>query len=122
MMKKLLIAAFIAGSLGAATVPASARVVVVREAPPAPRNEVVPPPRHGYVWAAGHWEWRHNHHVWVRGTWIRERRGYVYNAPAWEQHDGRWMMHPGSWARHHDSDGDGVPNRVDDHPNNPNRS
>ena len=122
MMKKLLIAACIAGSLGAVTVPASARVVVVREAPPPPRDEVVPTLRHGYVWSPGHWEWRHNHHVWVAGRQIRARHGYVYNAPAWEQRDGRWMMHPGSWARHHDSDGDGVPNRVDDHPNNPNRS
>jgi hypothetical protein len=122
-MKKLLIAALLAGSLGSVVSVAEAAVVVVREAPPAPRHEVVPAARRGYVWAPGHWEWRHNRYQWVRGTWLRDRRGYVYNAPAWEERDGRWMMQRGGWARgHRDRDGDGVPNRVDDHPNNPNRS
>jgi hypothetical protein len=32
-------------------------------------------------------------------------------------------MERGGWNRgRHDRDGDGVPNRMDDHPNNPNRS
>jgi hypothetical protein len=119
-MKKLLIAAMLAGSLGAVTVPSSAAVVIVREAPPPPRAERTPEPRRGYLWAAGHWEWKHNHHVWVRGTWLRERHGYVYHQPAWEQHDGRWQMSRGTWSRG-DRDGDGVPNRLDNHPNNPNR-
>jgi hypothetical protein len=122
-MKKLLIAAMLAGSLGSVVSVAEAAVVVVREAPPAPRHEVVPAARRGYVWSPGHWEWRHNRYVWMRGTWLRERHGYVYNAPAWEERDGRWHMQRGGWARgHRDRDGDGVPNRLDDHPNNPNRS
>jgi len=119
-MKKLLIAALLAGSFGSIAIPAGAQIIV-DHAPPPPRDERVPPPRHGYVWAPGHWEWRHGNHVWVRGTWLRERRGYVYHAPNWVERDGHWVMERGGWRRH-DRDGDGVPNRLDDHPNNPNRS
>jgi hypothetical protein len=119
-MKKLLIAALLAGSFGSVAMPAGAQIIV-DHAPPPPRDERVPAPRHGYVWAPGHWEWRHGHHVWVGGTWLRERRGYVYHAPNWVQRDGHWMMERGRWD-HGDRDGDGVPNRMDAHPNNPNRS
>jgi hypothetical protein len=123
MMKKLLIAALVAGSLGSITLPASAAVVVVREAPPPPRAERVPAPRQGYSWINGHWEWRNNHHVWVRGTWVRDRRGHHYVQPAWVERDGRWEMTRGAWRRgQRDRDGDGVPNRLDNRPNNPNRS
>jgi hypothetical protein len=119
MMKKLMIATILAASFGSVAIPAVAdtRVVVVRQAPPPPRDEMVPTPRHGYVWAPGYWNWSHNRHVWVRGHWERSRRGYVYHAPAWEERDGQWHMHRGSWDR----DGDGVPNRLDEHPDNPNR-
>jgi hypothetical protein len=122
-MKKLLIAALLAGSLGSITIPAVSAVVVIREAPPAPRAERVPSARRGYVWAPGYWEWKHGKHVWTRGHWIRERRGYVYREPVWEERNGRWVMQRGGWDRaRRDRDGDGVPNRHDDRPNNPNRS
>jgi hypothetical protein len=120
MMKKLLMAAIVAASFGGVAVPASADILV-RVAPPAPRVEVVPEARRGYVWAPGYWDWKRGHHVWVKGKWVRERRGYVYKAPTWEEHNGRWRMHRGNWARH-DRDGDGVPNGMDNRPNNPNRN
>jgi hypothetical protein len=122
-LHKLLIATLVAGSFGSVAAPALADTVYVQTAPPAPRAERTPPPRRGYVWAPGHWEWRHNHHVWVRGSWLRERHGYTYTAPNWVERDGHWVMERGGWNRgRHDRDGDGVPNRLDDHPNNPNRS
>jgi hypothetical protein len=120
MMKKLLIVTLVAGSFGSITLPASADVIVARQAPPALRAETVPAPRRNQTWIPGHWEWRNNHHVWVRGTWIRDRRGYVYNQPTWTERDGRWEMTRGAWRRG-DRDGDGVPNRMDERPNNPNR-
>lgn len=120
MIKKILFAAALAASAGTVTVPASAAVIVVQNAPPAPRDEVAPAPRRGYVWAPGYWDWRNNRHVWVRGHWERERRGYVYHQPAWVERNGHWEMQRGNWARR-DSDHDGVPNGRDDHPNNPRR-
>ena len=109
-------------------------------APPAVRYEVVPAPRHGYVWAPGYWDWRGSRHVWIRGHWVRERPGYVYYAPRWHQDNGRWRFERERWDRgdriarsgdrdrdgipnryDRDRDGDGVPNRYDSNPNNPRR-
>ena len=122
-MKRLIIAAALAiGTMGGAVAPANAAIVVVREAPPPPRDEIAPQARRGYVWAPGHWEWRNRRHVWVKGTWVRERRGYYYNAPTWVERNGRWEMRRGTWVRgQRDNDGDGVRNRDDARPNNPNR-
>ncbi len=124
-MKKLLLAAALAGSLGTVTIPATSAVILVQQAPPEPRSERVPAARRGYVWAPGHWEWRSNSnkHVWVRGSWMRDRKGYVYNPPSWRERDGRWEMQRSEWRRgNRDNDGDGVRNRDDVRPNNPNRN
>ncbi|HVP58610.1 MAG TPA: hypothetical protein VMU02_10970 [bacterium] len=73
--------------------------VYVRAAPPAPRQEVIPPRPgpaaiwmdgqwawngHEYVWISGHWETRPRGTTWVPGHWARTRRGWVYV-------DGRWV-------------------------------
>ena len=120
MIRKMMVAAMLAASLGSVVTPASAEIIV-RIAPPALRTEVVPAPRANRVWVAGHWDWRNRQHQWVPGTWIRERRGYQYNQPAWTERNGRWHMERGNWRRG-DRDGDGVPNRFDRAPNNPNRN
>jgi hypothetical protein len=124
MFRKVLLAGFIAVSFGSLPVASFARPIVVEVAPPAPRQEAVPGPRRGQVWVPGHYEYRHRQYVWVGGHWMRERRGYGYNAPRWVERDGRWVMEPGRWVRGgvRDRDGDGVPNRMDNHPNNPNRN
>ena len=121
MLKKILLAGLIATSFASVPVASVARTIIVREAPPEPRKEVVPPARRGYAWAPGHWEWRKNKHVWVAGHWIKARKGHHYESARWEEKDGRWTMHPGRWARG-DRDGDGVPNSKDARPNNPNKS
>ena len=142
MMKKSLVAALTAACLGSVALPATAAVDVwVEAAPPAPRYEVVPGPRHGYVWAPGHWEWNGHRYYWVGGTWLRERPGYHYTAPSWVQRDGRWYYERRGWEHHEgrggphgdrdhdgvpnrydrDRDNDGVPNRYDQRPDNPRR-
>ena len=120
MIRKVIVAAMLAASLGSIATPASADTIG-RVAPPELRNEMVPPARAGRLWVPGHWEWRSNRHVWIAGTSIRERRGYVYSQPNWVERDGRWHHTRGNWRRG-DRDGDGVPNRLDRAPNNPNRS
>ena len=118
MLKKLLLAAVAAGSLSGVALPAlSADLIVVEKAPPPVREEAVPAPRAGYVWSQGYWDWRNNEYVWVPGTWVRERPGYVYHHREWRERDGRWELVRESWDR----DGDGVPNRADRRPDDPNR-
>ena len=121
MFKKILLASMIAASFAAVPAASFARTVIITEAPPEPRHEVVPPARRGYEWAPGHWEWRGNRHQWIAGHWLREHRGQHWVAERWEQRGDRWVMAPGRWERG-DRDHDGVPNRLDRAPNNPNRS
>jgi hypothetical protein len=125
-MKRILCATAAALISTAAFVPAQSfaadRVVVIREAPPAPRHEVVPPARHGYVWAPGYWNYNGHRYVWTKGHWERERHGYAWRRPEWRSDGhGGWVMDRGGWGRG-DNDRDGVPNRFDDRPNNPHRS
>jgi len=117
-MKKLLLVTMFAASLGGIAMPAVADVYV-RVAPPALRVETEPAPRPGYIHTPGYWAWRHGHHVWVSGHWVRERRGYRYVAPEWVEEHGRWHMRSAHWIR--DRDHDGVPNSMDRHPDNPYR-
>jgi hypothetical protein len=131
MLKKTLLATLVVASLGTAAVaPTASADVFVRVAPPAPRVEVVPEARHGYVWVPGYWDYRGHRHVWVAGTYVHERPGYRYEAPHWVAHDGGWRMEHGRWSHadrdhdgvpdryDHDRDGDGVPNAFDRAPDN----
>ena len=117
-LKKALLGLIVASSFGAVAVPAQAEIVV-SVAPPPLRVERAPTyERRGYTWAEGYWRWNGRRHIWVAGHWERTRRGHMYVAPRWEERDGRWAYSGPRWDR----DGDGVPNRYDSRPNNPNRS
>lgn len=98
-----LLATIPALALAATTLPkaAEAQGVTLSFGPPPPPvyARPVPPPRRGYVWAPGHWRWNGYRHVWVEGTWLRDRRGYHYSEPRWAENDGRWRYHPGVWQR-----------------------
>ena len=108
-------------SLGALCVPLAANAAIYLDiAPPEARFERTPPPRAGYVWVPGYWDAKNNRHHWRKGRWERERRGYHFVQPAWTQRDNRWELERSGWRRG-DRDGDGVPNRVDRAPDNPNR-
>jgi hypothetical protein len=138
--RKALAAALTVSALGAFPLAASAdKIILVDRAPPPPREEVVPAPRHGYVWAPGYWDWRNHHHVWVKGHWERERRGMHWHPSRWVERDGKYVFERGRWDRQRfaangdrdrdgipnrvdrDKDGDGVANRFDRAPNNPHR-
>ena len=122
--KKLLVSALLAATtIGPMALPlpsAAAVDVYVNTAPPPPREERVREARRGYVWAPGYWNWNGRRHVWVAGHWVRERPGYAWRPHEWVERDGRWRLERGRWDRR-DSDRDGVPNRRDRYPYDPNR-
>jgi hypothetical protein len=132
--KSLLAAAFTAAllAMGAGAQAQTYTTTTITVAPPAPRHEVVPAPRAGWVWAPGHYEYTHGQYAWTEGHWLRERSGYEYREPHWVQRgDGSWYLVGNSWEhrfeerharRGRDFDGDGVPDRHDRFPRNPNRS
>ncbi len=115
-----LFAAALAGGMAAPTA-VSAAELFLNIAPPAPRHEVVPAPRAGYIWVPGYWDYRGRHHVWVGGRWERDRPGFVYYQPRWTQRDNGWVMERGRWDKR-DRDHDGTPDRLDNHPDNPRRN
>lgn len=114
-------------------------VIVVEKAPPPLRREAVPTARRGYEWIPGYWNWNGRRYVWVNGHYERVRHGYVYARPEWRQRDNGWVLERGGWRNgprgdrdgdgipnyvergNRDRDGDGVLNRDDARPNNPNR-
>ena len=123
MKRKWLLTVLAAASIGFTAVPVSAATLYLDVAPPAPRHEVVPGTRQGYVWQPGFWQWRDGRHVWARGHWVRERKGYHWHPSRWEERGGRWQFQGGRWDRQRwadnrsgpggDRDRDGIPNAID---------
>jgi len=76
-------------------------------APPVPQVEEVLPPRPGFVWAPGFWEWDGGRHVWVPGHWMTQRPGYYWVPDGWEhhveEHGSHWHFAPGRWERSHEA-------------------
>ena len=99
MKQKLLVpAALVFGTLFTAC--AAPGAVVVRYGPPPPRYAVVGvPPRPGYVWAEGFWDWRGGGYVWAPGRWMRPPRpGAVWVPGAWAERPHRgWVFRRGYW-------------------------
>jgi len=87
---------------GAAAIPTTALAegeIFTDASPPPDRVEHAPPPRDGYVWGAGHWEWNGRSYVWASGTWIVERRAAHWVVGRWDQVGTRWHYVPGHWER-----------------------
>lgn len=76
--------------------------VVIGSAPPAPRFESVPAPRHGHVWAPGYWNWEGHRHAWTAGHWMNARDGYHYRPTEWVRDNGGYRLHQGGWVEVHD--------------------
>jgi len=113
-----------------------APAVVVQGPPPAAVYEAVPASREGYIWTPGHYVWDNGRYQWRGGEWMAARQGYAWQAAHWEQRsDGSWYLVGGTWVRSDnyasyedgrrgpfgDRDGDGVINRDDRFPRDPNR-
>jgi len=73
--------------------------VVVTEAPPAPRQEVIGmAPSTSHVWVQGYWSYRNGHYVWVPGHWeVRPRLNAVWVPGHWDHSSRGWVWFPGHW-------------------------
>jgi YXWGXW repeat-containing protein len=89
----------LAGGLALPALSQAGVAVDIDVGPPAPQVEVVPPPRPGYVWAPGYWNWEGGRHVWVGGHWMGERRGYHWAPDHWESRGPHYHYEPGHWER-----------------------
>jgi len=73
--------------------------LIIGVAPPAPRVEVIPAARVGYVWSPGYWRWYGGRHVWVNGYYVHERVGWHWRPAHWVESGGRWHYVGGVWVR-----------------------
>jgi WXXGXW repeat (2 copies) len=88
-----------AGGIGASTVASAGAGIDADAAPPPVRDERVPAPRDGYVWAPGYWEWSGHAYSWVTGHFLFERRGAHWVPDRWEQVGSHWQHVSGHWER-----------------------
>ncbi len=74
-------------------------VIVVKEAPPAPRSETQPvQPSSEYVWIKGYWAWRNNQQTWVAGRWeIPPRAEAQWIEARWERSGDGYSFVEGYW-------------------------
>ncbi|MDC0249674.1 hypothetical protein OAK24_02240 [Flavobacteriales bacterium] len=80
--------------------PHSARVVTVKPNRP---NVVVNRPnriRRNHIWVEGHWKWSgfYGEYIWIKGRWIRQRKGYHWVSGFWEISLGGFIWVDGYWA------------------------
>jgi hypothetical protein len=73
--------------------------VVVTEAPPPPRREVIgtaPTARH--EWVEGYWVYKNGRYVWISGHWeLRPRERAVWVPGHWDHTPRGWVWRPGHW-------------------------
>jgi hypothetical protein len=50
------------------------------------------------VWIRGRWDWRGGEWAWTPGHYERERAGYIWREPRWEQRDGVYVNVEGTWV------------------------
>jgi hypothetical protein len=98
---KMLVAAAIAAmiSMSSAMARGPNLDIELNLAPPPPPYEVVPPPRVGFIWAPGYWDYEGQRHVWRKGHWEHERHGQHWAGGQWTEHDGKWHLNRGHWER-----------------------
>lgn len=118
LIRTTLLAAAMGFAVSAA--PAHAQVnVTIDLAPPAPRYEVVPQVRRGYVWAPGHWAYRNRGYVWVSGRQIVARPGERWVADYYEPgnryHAGHWEREERRAERHEEHEQHGHQHGHGDH-------
>jgi hypothetical protein len=74
-------------------------VVIVREAPPPPREEYIPLcPGPRYVWCHGHWRYNGSAYYWVPGHWeLPPREHAEWIGPRWEVRGDGYFFIEGRW-------------------------
>ena len=79
--------------------PPRSHVYAVRQGPPAPYVERIPPrPRGNMVWVPGYWVAERNRWVWVSGRYeTPPRQNAVWVEPSWQRHGDEFRFSVGFW-------------------------
>jgi hypothetical protein len=79
------------------TLVVTAHATTATSPPPQDRVET-PPPKAGFVWIHGSWNYQAGQWTWIDGHWERERPGYRHDRGRWEQRDRQWVWIEGTWV------------------------
>jgi len=73
--------------------------VIVTEAPPAPRTEVIGvAPSTSHVWVPGYWSYQNGRWVWIKGHYeVRPRLNATWVPGHWDRTTRGWAWTPGHW-------------------------
>jgi hypothetical protein len=71
--------------------------IVLKNAPPAPKQEAEPGPRAGLVWSPGFWNYVGGWYVWEAGHWELDRADQSYLKPGWQKVIHGWKLQRGEW-------------------------
>src|SRR5436190_4530300 len=73
--------------------------VIVTQAPPDPRLEVIGvAPSTAHIWVRGYWVHRNGQYVWIAGHWeLRPRPGAIWVPGHWDSTSRGWVLTPGHW-------------------------
>jgi hypothetical protein len=71
--------------------------IEINTAPPEMRYEAVPPPREGYIYERGHYDWDGDHYVWREGRFIEKREGHEWHPSVVERRGEHWHYRAGHW-------------------------
>ncbi|MEJ0017275.1 MAG: YXWGXW repeat-containing protein [Acetobacteraceae bacterium] len=98
-MKRLILAGVAVTLLGLGIGSAMAQPPMPYGPVPDPRYEAVPPPRHGYFWQPGRWQWNGHRYVWYSGHWVAggPRHGQ-WIAGHWQWNGHRYVWVPARWG------------------------
>jgi len=73
--------------------------IIIQQAPPPQRVEMIPAERPGYAWDPGHWRWEGRGYGWVPGHWQPVMRHGRWEPGHWEAHGPNWYWREGHWIR-----------------------
>ncbi|MDE1166692.1 MAG: YXWGXW repeat-containing protein [Pseudomonas sp.] len=73
--------------------------VIIQQAPPPMRAEMIPAERPGYAWDRGHWRWEGRGYGWVPGHWQPVMHGARWAPGHWQARGPNWRWVEGHWVR-----------------------
>lgn len=73
--------------------------IIIQQAPPPMRVEMMPPGRPGYAWDQGNWRWDGRGYAWMPGHWQPVMHGARWKPGHWQARGPNWRWVEGHWVR-----------------------
>ncbi|MCS7028595.1 MAG: hypothetical protein NZ519_07475 [Bacteroidia bacterium] len=77
------------------------KITYISVAPPVPKEEVKPKQPKNTFWVDGYWKWnsKTQSYKWVKGRWVKGKKGKKYQPGHWTQSEKGWYWTPPKWVK-----------------------